>query len=257
MIDIQRLNEELKGLDAAQVLKKLTQIVNDPIVFSTSFQLEDQIITHFIATEDLNIEIFTIDTGRHFPETYKTWEKTLERYSNIKIRAYFPDTEDVEKLLTEKGPFSFYKSVENRKECCYIRKVKPLERALAGKAVWITGLRSGQGDTRQNVPLVDWDKKHQVVKINPLHDWTLEQVRKFINDNLIPYNELHDRGYPSIGCQPCTRAIKPGEPLRAGRWWWEQNAKKECGLHVQDEDFSNSVKINKLNINQENNSQTK
>ncbi len=248
MIDIDALTKQMAGLDAAAVLKKITEKF-DKVVFSTSFQYEDQVITHLIATNNLNIEIFTIDTGRHFPETYKAWDKTLEKYPNITIRAYFPDTADIEELLTEKGPYSFYKSVENRKECCYIRKVKPLERALAGKNVWITGLRSGQGDTRTNVPLFDWDEKHKILKLNPLHDWTLEQVKSFIAQNLIPYNELHDRGYPSIGCQPCTRAVRPGEPIRAGRWWWEDNSKKECGLHVKDEDYADSVKINIININ--------
>ncbi len=246
MTDIKQLTERLQSLDEISLLREISTIFEGKVVFSTSFQLEDQVITHMIASNNINIEIFTIDTGRHFPETYKAWENTLEKYKNLTVKAYFPDTLEVQALLTEKGPFSFYKSVDNRKECCYIRKVEPLQRALKDKLCWITGLRSGQGDTRQNVPLVDWDEKHKLIKINPLHDWTLEQVRDYINQNLIPYNELHDKGYPSIGCQPCTRAIKPGEPLRAGRWWWEDNSKKECGLHVKDEDYSQAVKINTI-----------
>jgi len=253
MVDLEFLKHKLEELaEPVSQLRFLADYFKGEIVFSTSFQYEDQVIIDMIFSNDIDIEVFTIDTGRHFPETYKTWEKTLEKYKGKKIRAYFPDYRDIEVLLTEKGPYSFYKSVENRKECCYLRKVKPLERALKGKKCWITGLRSGQGETRQHVPLVDWDSKHNVVKINPLHDWTLEQVKDYINKNLVPYNELHDRGFPSIGCQPCTRAIKPGEPLRAGRWWWEQNSKKECGLHVQDEDYAKSINIPKLNIKKQN-----
>ncbi len=240
-MDIRELEQVLTGLDEVELLKKLVGLFKGQIVFSTSFQYEDQVILDMIFSNDIDIEVFTIDTGRLFPETYKAWDKSLEKYKKP-IKAFFPDTQLVEKLLSEKGPLSFYQSVENRKECCHIRKVLPLERVLKGKKCWITGLRSGQGDTRQSVPLVDWDPKHEVFKINPLHDWTLEQVKDYINEHLVPYNELHDQGYPSIGCQPCTRPVKPGEPLRAGRWWWEQNTKKECGLHVKDEDVE--IKLN-------------
>ena len=241
-MDLQQLKASIENLDQVDLLKKLASIFPGQIVFSTSFQFEDQVIVDMIFSNDIDIQIFTIDTGRLFPETYKAWEKTLDKYKKP-IIAYYPDTLLVEALLKEKGPFSFYKSVENRKECCHIRKVLPLERALKDKKCWITGLRSGQGQTREHVPLVDWDQKHKVFKINPLHNWTFEQVKHYINKHLVPYNELHDKGYPSIGCQPCTRAIKPGESIRAGRWWWEQNTNKECGLHVEDED----VKV-KLNI---------
>ncbi len=247
-MEIKELEQALKGLNQVQLFRKLVEIFPGQVVFSTSFQYEDQVITHFIFSNDIDIEVFTIDTGRLFHETYKVWDKTLEKYKKT-IKAYFPDTELVEELLTEKGPLSFYKSVENRKECCHIRKVLPLERALKGKKCWITGLRSGQGDTREHVPLVDWDPKHEVFKINPLHDWSLDKVKKFVNDNLIPYNELHDKGYPSIGCQPCTRPVKPGEPIRAGRWWWEQNSKKECGLHVKDEDVEIKLNIKSIPTN--------
>ncbi len=242
-MDVQWLENKLIGKTEEQILVELTKIFPGQVVFSTSFQLEDQVITHMIFSKDIDIDVFTIDTGRLFPETYKTWQKTLEKY-NKKIIAYFPDYKDIEKLLTEKGPFSFYQSVENRKECCYLRKVKPLERALRDRKCWITGLRSGQSETRENVPLVHWDKKHGVYKVNPLHDWTLEQVRDYIKRHLIPYNELQDKGFLSVGCQPCTRAVKPGESIRAGRWWWENNSEKECGLHVEDEDYSSAVKIN-------------
>ncbi len=233
MVDLNALNSKLEGLSEVEQLKVLSREFPGKVVFSTSFQYEDQVITDMIFSNDIDIEIFTLDTGRHFEETYKTWNKTIQRYKK-NIKAYFPDPADVEKLLTEKGPFSFYESVENRKECCHIRKVKPLERALKGKECWITGLRSGQAATREQVPLVDWDEKHEVIKVNILHDWTLEQVKQYIFDRNVPYNVLHDRNFPSIGCQPCTRAIEPGEDLRAGRWWWENNDKKECGLHVKE-----------------------
>ncbi len=252
MINVERLTSLLSGLSEVEQLHKLAEIFNGQIVFSTSFQYEDQVILDMIFSNDIDIEVFTIDTGRLFPETYKAWNKTLEKYHKP-IKAYFPDTSLVEQLLTEKGPLSFYQSVENRKECCYIRKVLPLERALKDKQCWITGLRSGQGDTRQNVPLVDWDPKHKVFKINPLHHWSLDKVKEYINQHLVPYNELHDRGYPSIGCQPCTRAVKPGEPIRAGRWWWEQNSKKECGLHVKDEDVEVKLNIKSFSSNSDKN----
>jgi phosphoadenosine phosphosulfate reductase len=140
----------------------------------------------------------------------------------------------VEKLLSSKGPYSFYQSVENRKECCHIRKVIPLQRLLSGKKVWITGLRSEQSQNRESIAPAEWDEGYQLIKYNPLHNWTLEQVKEYIKQNNVPYNVLHDKGFVSIGCAPCTRAILPGEDFRAGRWWWEDNSKKECGLHARD-----------------------
>jgi phosphoadenosine phosphosulfate reductase len=233
MRDLQELINKLENKSAIEQLKILSNEFEGKIVFSTSFQLEDQVITDMIFDNNINIEIFTLDTGRLFEETYKTFNKTIKRYKkNIKV--YYPDAKDVEKLLTEKGPFSFYESVENRKECCNIRKVKPLQRALNNKLCWVTGLRAGQSDTRKDVPVVDWDEKYQLVKFNPLINWTLEQVRDYITQNNVPYNVMQDKGFPSIGCAPCTRAIEEGEDIRAGRWWWENNLKKECGLHVKE-----------------------
>ena len=230
---VNQLLEQIKDLEITEQLRFLADLYPKQVVLSTSFQYEDQVITDFIFRNNIDIEIFTIDTGRMFEETYKTFSNTIKFYKK-KIRVYFPDYQDVEKYQTEKGPNAFYQSIENRKECCYIRKVKPLERALKNKKIWITGLRSGQASTRQNVPLVEWDEKHNLLKYNPLHDWTLEQVKQYIYKNHVPYNVLHDKGYPSIGCAPCTRAIKPGEDIRAGRWWWENTNKKECGLHVKE-----------------------
>ncbi len=199
------------------------------VAFSTSFGHEDQVIGDVIFSNRLPVRVFTLDTGRMFEETYQTYYETVGKYKQA-IEVYFPENQAVERLMTEKGPYSFYESVENRKECCQIRKIVPLKRALQGVKVWITGLRGGQSDNRQQMNLLDWDEGNQLIKYNPLIDWTLEQVETYIDQNRVPYNQLYDKGFKSIGCAPCTRAIEPGEDLRAGRWWWEQS-KKECGLH--------------------------
>lgn len=208
-------------------------------VFSTSLSLEDQAITHMIASENLPVRIFTLDTGRHFPETYRALQSTRERY-NLDIEVYFPQTQAVERLMQSKGAYSFYDSVENRKECCAIRKVEPLGRALKGEGLvrskpaelWITGIRKAHSPERADLPQVEIDHTHNIVKYHPLMDWSDAELKKYIDDNNIPYNRLQDKGFPSIGCEPCTRAVKPGESMRAGRWWWEDADKKECGLHV-------------------------
>jgi phosphoadenosine phosphosulfate reductase len=201
------------------------------VTFSTSFSFEDQVIAHEILHHQLPVNIFTLDTGRLFPETYSVWTRTNEKY-NANIKAFYPDYKLLEEFVTDKGPNAFYESVENRKQCCFIRKVEPLKRALAGNKIWITGLRAEHSPDRNNLSVIEWDEGNQVIKYNPLLNWTTEDVRKFINENDVPYNPLHDRGFVSIGCAPCTRAIRPGEDFRAGRWWWEDAAKKECGLHV-------------------------
>ena len=201
------------------------------VIFSTSFSYEDQVITHKILSRQLPIKIFTLDTGRLFPETYSVWRATNERYGTH-IKAYYPDNSLLEDFVAEKGPNSFYESVENRKGCCYIRKVHPLKRALKDNAVWITGLRAEHSADRHDMPQVEWDDGNHIIKYHPILHWTTEEVKQFINENNIPYNSLHDKGFVSIGCAPCTRATRPGEDFRAGRWWWEDNTKKECGLHV-------------------------
>ncbi len=203
------------------------------VVFSTSFSFEDQAITHAILDAGLPIGIFTLDTGRMFAETYSVWNSTNERYQTH-IKAFYPDQSALERFVEEKGPNSFYESVDNRKSCCYIRKVEPLKRALADKELWITGLRAEHSPGRKDLPMVEWDESNQVIKYHPLLHWTTEQVREYIRENKVPYNPLHDRGFVSIGCAPCTRAIKPGEDFRAGRWWWEEADKKECGLHIHE-----------------------
>lgn len=229
---INDLLQLIEGKSIEEQIKAIADKFSGEIVFSTSFQFEDQVITDIIFSNDINVNIFTLDTGRHFEETYKTFNKTIKRYKKG-IDVYFPKKESVEDMLTKKGPYSFYDSVENRKECCNIRKVEPLERALKDKKCWITGLRQGQSNARTEVPLIEWDEKYQLYKFNPVLNWTMEQIKEHITNNNVPYNVMHDKGFPSIGCAPCTRAIADGEDTRAGRWWWENNTKKECGLHVK------------------------
>jgi phosphoadenosine phosphosulfate reductase len=204
------------------------------LVFTTSFGLEDQAITHAICTADpgADIEIVTLDTGRLFPETYDLWAETEERYGR-RIPAYAPDAAALEALISDQGVSGFRRSVQNRQTCCAVRKVAPLGRALAGASGWITGLRAEQSQGRAATPFAAFDPGYGLVKINPLADWSRQDLAQYVADNAIPYNPLHDRGFPSIGCAPCTRAVKIGEPDRAGRWWWENDAKKECGLHLR------------------------
>ena len=226
----QNLLQEIKGLGIEESLKLIAEQFPGKVVFSTSFGWEDQVISHIIFTNKLPIKVFTLETGRLFTETYYVWNRTLEMYGKP-IHAYYPNTEVLESFVSLKGPNSFYESVENRKQCCGIRKVEPLKRALAGNSCWITGIRAEQSMNREYMDNVEWDESNQILKFHPIFDWTLEQVKKYIRENNIPYNPLHDKGFPSIGCAPCTRAVKEGEDFRAGRWWWEDQDKKECGLH--------------------------
>lgn len=225
-----KILQEIKGLGIEQLLEYLVNAFPGEVIFSTSFGWEDQVISHIIFKNNLPIKVFTLETGRLFPETYYVWNRTLEMYEKP-IHAYYPDTAAVEKLVSSKGPSSFYESVENRKECCGIRKIEPLKRALAGNSCWITGIRAEQSLNREHMDPVEWDEANQILKFHPIFDWTLDQVKTYIRENNIPYNPLHDKGFPSIGCAPCTRAVREGEDFRAGRWWWEDQDKKECGLH--------------------------
>ncbi len=227
---IDKLKQEIKNKTVVEQLLFLSEKFKDKIVFSTSFGQEDQVITDLILKNNIPIKVFSLDTGRLFEETYKVYNKTLEKYNN-KIKIYNPNTEKVEKLLSEKGPYSFYESTENRKECCGIRKVEPLKRALSGNACWITGLRAEQSTARNELEFFEWDENFKIIKFNVLKDWTLADINDYLVKYNVPYNSLHDKGFISIGCSPCTRAIKKGEDIRAGRWWWEDNSKKECGLH--------------------------
>ena len=220
-----------EGISQLDIQKQLEYLQNNftEIVFSTSFSYEDQVITYLI--KEQSIQIFTLDTGRLFEETYETWSRTVAKYK-LKIETFTPPTQALNAFLTEKGPDSFYQSVENRKQCCSIRKVIPLQQAIKGKQVWITGLRAEHSPNRQDLNLFEWDETHQIIKFNPILYWKTDQVIDFITQNQIPYNSLHKKGFVSIGCAPCTRAIKEGEDFRAGRWWWEDATKKECGLHI-------------------------
>lgn len=228
---ITQIKQEIEGLGAAEIIQHVQQKYGSEAVFSTSFGIEDQVLTHLIAQTGRGISLFTLETGRLFPETYYVWNRTLEKYK-LPIKAYYPNTEAVEQMVLEKGPSSFYESVENRKECCYIRKIEPLRRAIDGFKIWITGIRAEQSPNREDMENIEWDAANKIIKIHPLFHWTLEEVEVFLKKNGIPYNPLHDKGFPSIGCQPCTRAVQKGEDFRAGRWWWEDKSKKECGLHV-------------------------
>ena len=196
-----------------------------------SFGMEDMILIDIIAKLKGPISIFTLDTGRLHEETYEVMEKVRSHYG-LEIKTYFPNSEKVEKLLREKGFFSFKQNIENRKECCEIRKIEPLKRALSELDAWVTGLRRDQAVTRTETPKVLEDIDHPpLVKINPLADWTQTQVEAYIDQHKVPVNALHKKNFPSIGCAPCTRPIEPGEDIRAGRWWWENPEHKECGLH--------------------------
>jgi len=213
-------------------LEKLQSLFSGKILFTTSLGIEDQVITHKIFKNNLDIKVATLDTGRLFPQTYDVLSNTIIRYHKT-IDVYFPEYEAVEKMVTEKGPLSFYKSVENRKECCRIRKVVPLSRALSGIECWISGIRADQSDDRNQMDWLEYDEVKKLYKFYPLFNWTFDAVKAFVKENNVPYNSLHDKGYVSIGCEPCSRAIKPGDDFRAGRWWWENDGAKECGLHIK------------------------
>ncbi len=227
----QQTVQQLENATLVTALETISGLFGDAVVFSSSLGQEDQVITDAILFNKIPISIFTIDTGRLFNETYELLDKTEARYHS-KIKVFFPDTAGVEQFVNTKGINSFYESTENRKECCHIRKVEPLNRALQGAKVWITGLRAEQSGNRQQMQMIEWLKERQLYKFNPLLKWSYDDVLNYIKEYNVPYNGLHDKGFISIGCAPCTRAIQPGEDARAGRWWWE-TSQKECGLHVE------------------------
>jgi len=225
--------------DLVERIRLIRAAIAGRIAFSTSLGLEDQAVLHAISAAQADIDVFTLDTGRHFPETLETIAASEARYG-LTIRLVAPDTSEVQALTNRDGVLGFRNSIEARKACCDIRKVRPLNRALAGASGWITGLRRDQAASRTTIPFVVFDPAGVVFKLNPVADWSLSRLEAFIGEYGVPVNPLHARGYPSIGCATCTRAIKPGEDIRAGRWWWEQEAdaafaQKECGLHVASE----------------------
>jgi phosphoadenosine phosphosulfate reductase len=230
-LNLSDLESRFQGLSAGEGLRLIADLFPEKVVFSTSLGQEDQVITALIASKNLPIQIFSLDTGRLFPETLELLARTESKYKT-RIKVYYPQTTSVEKWVADNGINGFYESVENRKSCCFVRKVEPLKRALAGNQVWITGLRAEQSANRSDMKRIEWDEANQIIKYNPLLDWTFDQMIDYISEHKIPYNPLHDQGFVSIGCAPCTRAILPGEDARAGRWWWE-DSKKECGLHAR------------------------
>ena len=233
-IDLKRAAHQLESQDAEAVLRWALENFQ-AMGLASSFGAEDVVVIDLLSKSDpgRRVKIFTLDTGRLHEETYEVMDRIREKYG-VAIQAVFPQREAVEKLEREKGFYSFRESVENRKECCGIRKVEPLRRALQGLDAWITGLRREQAVTRTELKKVEADAAHGgIAKVNPIADWTTQQVWDYIRKQQVPYNRLHDQGFPSIGCAPCTRAIRPGEDIRAGRWWWERPEHKECGLHVK------------------------
>ncbi len=227
---IAQWNEKLKDTSPMGVIGYFLQHFGSQIVLSTSLGLEDQVLTEMVLRQKRDTEVFTLDTGRLFPETYDLIART-NKYFGIRMLTYFPEPDKVEKMVADKGINLFYDSVENRKLCCSIRKVAQLPRAFEDKQAWICGLRKDQSVSRFFNKMVEWDDNNGLIKINPLINWTEKDVWDYIKKQNIPYNLLHDRGFPSIGCEPCTRAIEPGEDIRSGRWWWESELHKECGLH--------------------------
>ncbi len=228
------VNKRLDGIGAEGVLRWSVGEFGNGLVLASSFGAEDVVLIDLLCRVSPSPRMFFIDTGRLHQETYDVIDRIRSRYS-IQIETYFPRMDDLQALVRAKGANSFYESIDNRKECCRIRKVEPLSRALADADAWVTGLRRSQSVTRSGLPMVELDEGHGgILKINPLADWSEEQVWDYIRANDVPYNKLHDAGFPSIGCAPCTRAVQPGEDIRAGRWWWESPEHKECGLHIRN-----------------------
>ena len=232
MLDLKKINSDFEKKSPEDFLKWAVGQFTPKIALASSFGAEDVVLIDMLNKIDPKVVVFTLDTGRLNEETYEVMDRIRSKYK-ISIKSYFPDFNKVEALERAKGFYSFKESIENRKECCGIRKVEPLNRALKGLDAWITGLRRDQSVTRAEVAKIEVDDAHgKIFKINPLADWTNEQVWDYIKKNKVPYNRLHDAGYPSIGCSPCTRAVKPGEDIRSGRWWWENPENKECGIHL-------------------------
>ncbi len=229
-LEINQLNQQFADADPLEVLKYFIGRFGNKIALSSSLGAEDQVLTQMVWSINPKTTVFTLDTGRLFPETYDLIDRTSKKYK-AQIKIWFPDAEKIQNMVNEKGINLFYESVENRKLCCHLRKIEPLQRAFAGLDAWICGLRAQQSVTRSNIHVVEWDSNNGLLKINPLANWTEEQVWDYIKSHKIPYNPLHDKSYPSIGCQPCTQPVQPGQDVRAGRWWWENPDTKECGLH--------------------------
>ena len=232
--EIKALNKRFSKSGVEEVLDYFLSEFKGRIALSSSLGAEDQVLTDMVVRIDPEVKIFTLDTGRMFPENYELIDKTNKAY-DLNMEICFPDYVEVEEMVNKKGINLFYESMENRKMCCHIRKIEPLKRALRDLDIWICGLRSDQSVTRIDTHLLEWDEPNGLLKLNPLVNWTHEQVWEYIREKKVPYNKLHDKGFLSIGCQPCTRALQSGEDVRAGRWWWEKPESKECGLHNRPE----------------------
>ncbi len=232
--EVAELTRRLETIGAHEIVSWAVRRFGERVTLASSFGAEDVVLIDMLSKTSTSPRVFLLDTGRLHQETYEVVDRIRGRYG-IRIETYFPRTEAVQELMRTKGTGSFYESVESRKECCRIRKVEPLSRALADADAWITGLRRSQSVTRGDLPVIEVDESHGgILKISPLADWSDDQVWHYIRTHNVPYNRLHDQGYPSIGCAPCTRAVRPGEDIRAGRWWWESPENKECGLHIRD-----------------------
>jgi len=231
--NIDLLNKKFENAPIEEVLKYFLSTYGEKIALASSLGAEDQVLTDLLLKQDAKAKIFTLDTGRLYEQTYKVMDLTNRKY-NIKIDVLFPHAKDVDTLYQTQGINGFKESIENRKECCHIRKIAPLKRALSTLDVWITGLRRSQSQTRESMKLVEFDEGNNLIKINPLIEWSEEEVWDYLKKHKVPYNELHEQGFPSIGCAPCTRAIAAGEDIRSGRWWWESPEHKECGLHLKN-----------------------
>jgi phosphoadenosine phosphosulfate reductase len=230
---IQTWKERFSKAPPEEVITFFNSEFGNSVCLSSSMSAEDQVLTDMLMKINPGFRIFTLDTGRLFPDTLNLIQKTRDQYKTD-IEVIFPDYLLVQEMVRKKGINLFYESPEYRKLCCKIRKVEPLKRALTGMKAWVTGIRKDQTIDRFNTEIVEWDETHGLIKINPLYRWSDKMVWEYIRSNNVPYNELHDKGFPSIGCQPCTRAVAQGEDIRAGRWWWEDQGHKECGLHVKD-----------------------
>ncbi len=231
-MDINSLNEKFQGLRPEEILEYFIKEYGQEAALSSSLGAEDQVLTDMIFKIDKSANVFTLDTGRLHPETYDVMDATNLKYG-VKLNVFFPINSDVEELYETQGINGHFESIEKRKNCCGVRKMEPLKRALAPLKVWVTGLRAAQSVTRTDMPVVEYDENFKVIKVNPLINWSEDDVWDYIKSNNVPYNKLHDQGYPSIGCAPCTRPVKAGEDIRSGRWWWENPEHKECGLHAK------------------------
>ncbi len=233
-LDLDKLNEQLENNTTFEIIEwAYSNFSNNKITISTSFGAEGTVLLDMVLRIQANPKVFTIDTGRNFQETYNVWQELIDRYK-INIDVYAPDPQDIYDLQKGYGPNLFYKDVELRKACCHARKVKPMQKALAGNELWISPLRREQSEFRKDIKILEWNAQHNIYKISPLAKWSESDVWDYIRNNSLPYNKLYDQGYPTIGCQPCSRPVRPAESKRSGRWWWEDDANKECGIHIVD-----------------------